>query len=375
MMTITTKSKIPPLSDTQVFARILRNGLIIIIGMAVIAVLLQSIFKPLIARVKVEETVTMTLSQLLVLLVPYITYITSGSTVRDYVKLKPRQAIVLAIIGTVILYAIVTAGQYFFHIGPFAQASSVEMTFGTVEDGVIVESVVPGGAGDVAGMQVGDVITAIRRDPVDRSLLVQTISRSEPDTPLRLRFLRDGEEQQLTVRTVLSANVNISALMSGLVVAVLITVGAIFWPGNWTPYVLLSVILAPLLLGYLWLLIATFSYRTQGLIPLDGQNNIGGFTIQNWDFLFGQDIVGLNVNIWQITLNSHDRLHAQAAFVHACEEAIDAEVPCPFLGEHHFNYPAPIDRLRAALLSPSCRADLASDASPLPVSMRSLAGP
>jgi inositol-phosphate transport system permease protein len=298
------KSKMHVKSDAQVFVQILRNGLIVIVVLAVIAAILRLLLKPLTAAVKVEETVTLTLSQLLVLLLPYLAYITTGSSVREYAKSHLTKAIGMALAVTVILYVIVTVGQYALGIGTFAKTSSLQMTLGDAENGTIVESIVEGGAAAVAGVQVGDVITAVRRDPVDRSTLTQMISRAELDTPLRLRILRDGEEIQLTARTVLAANFNSSALVSGLVVALLITVAAIFWYGNWTPYILLSLILAPLMLGYLWLIIATFSYRTEGIIPLDGNNNIGGWTIQNWDFLFGNDIVGLNVNIWQITLNS-----------------------------------------------------------------------
>jgi inositol-phosphate transport system permease protein len=302
--TLALKHKIQPVTPTGVFGKILRNGLIVVIVLALIATILVRLFKPLLASVQVEETVTTTLSQLLALLLPYLAYITSGSTVREYAKTNLVQAIGLALVGTLILYGIVTAGQYFFSIGPFAQTSSLQMTLSQTADGVLVEAVESGGAAELAGVQVGDLITAVRRDAVDLNMLTQMISRSDLDTPLRLRIMRGGEELQLTARTVLDANVNTGALVSGLVVALIITVAAIFFPGNWTPYILLSLILAPLMLGYLWLIIATFSYRTQGIIPLDGQNNIGGWTLSNWDFLFGRDIVGLNISIWQITLNS-----------------------------------------------------------------------
>lgn len=302
MTTLKAKSGTP--SDVQVFSQALLNSFILIVALAAIALILRVLLKPMIAAVQVEETVTTTLSQLLILVLPYLAYITSGSSLREYAKSNLAKAIGMALSATLILYLLVTVGQYFLTIGPFTEASSLEMTLVEVEGGVLVDAIVEGGAADIAGVQVGDLITAVRRDPVDRNSLVQMISRAELDTPLRLRIIRDGEETQLTARTVLEANINMGAIGSGLVVALLISVAAIFWPGNWTPYILLSAILAPLLLGYIWLIVATFSYRTQGLIPLDGNNNIGGFTLENWDFLFGNDIVGLNVNIWQITLNS-----------------------------------------------------------------------
>lgn len=61
------------------------------------------------------------------------------------------------------------------------------------------------------------------------------------------------------------------------------------------PYLLLLLLTSPILLGYAWLLIATFSRRTTGLIP-------DSFTLDNWGFLwnFGywQD------SVWGVTLNT-----------------------------------------------------------------------
>jgi inositol-phosphate transport system permease protein len=178
------------------------------------------------------------------------------------------------------------------------------MTFAEAEGGVLVESLIAGGVAEEAGVQVGDLVTAVRRDPVTRSSLLALIAQAEQDTPFRLRIIRDGEELQLTVRTALSSNNDFGKLLPGLIVAMAVTTLAILWPGRLTPYILLTAILSPLIIGYIWLIIATFSYRTQGIIPLDGQGNIGGWTLSNWNFLFGTDISGLNVSIWQITLNS-----------------------------------------------------------------------
>lgn len=62
-------------------------------------------------------------------------------------------------------------------------------------------------------------------------------------------------------------------------------------------YVLLGFSILPIVLGYAWLVIATFSTRTEGLLPRDAQGNIGGWTLENWRFL-GDPL------IWQTTLNS-----------------------------------------------------------------------
>ena len=62
-------------------------------------------------------------------------------------------------------------------------------------------------------------------------------------------------------------------------------------------YLFLILSITPILIGYSWLLIATFSVRTQGMLPRNAQGDIGGFTLDNWDFLGdGQ--------IWTAMLNS-----------------------------------------------------------------------
>ncbi len=63
------------------------------------------------------------------------------------------------------------------------------------------------------------------------------------------------------------------------------------------PYVLLIISILPIVVGYAWVIIATFSHRTQGLLPVDGEGNFGGFTLQNWTFLRDPEI-------WRVTLNT-----------------------------------------------------------------------
>ena len=63
------------------------------------------------------------------------------------------------------------------------------------------------------------------------------------------------------------------------------------------PYVVLVVSIFPIVLGYIWLIIATFSYRTEGLLPIDAEGNVGGLTLSNWEFL--SDPV-----VWRVTLTS-----------------------------------------------------------------------
>jgi inositol-phosphate transport system permease protein len=73
--------------------------------------------------------------------------------------------------------------------------------------------------------------------------------------------------------------------------------GARRFLGRALPYVLLIISISPIVLGYAWLIIATFSYRTEGLLPIDAEGNIGGWTLRNWSFLS-------DPAIWGVTLNS-----------------------------------------------------------------------
>ncbi len=73
--------------------------------------------------------------------------------------------------------------------------------------------------------------------------------------------------------------------------------GARRFLGRALPYVLLIISISPIVLGYAWLIIATFSYRTEGLFPIDAEGNIGGLTLRNWEFLS-------DPAIWRVTLNS-----------------------------------------------------------------------
>lgn len=67
--------------------------------------------------------------------------------------------------------------------------------------------------------------------------------------------------------------------------------------GQAVPYILLIISILPIVIGYAWVLIATFSYRTEGLFPIDAEGNVGGWTLRNWEFL-------KDPGIWHVTLNS-----------------------------------------------------------------------
>ena len=63
------------------------------------------------------------------------------------------------------------------------------------------------------------------------------------------------------------------------------------------PYVFLVLSVFPIVVGYAWLIIATFSLRTEGLLPVTSDGKIGGLTFQNWTFLRDPEI-------WKVTLNT-----------------------------------------------------------------------
>jgi len=61
--------------------------------------------------------------------------------------------------------------------------------------------------------------------------------------------------------------------------------------------VFLFIISLPIILGFLWIFISTFSMRTFGLVPVDSTGHIGGLTLSNWKFLFDK-------TVWIVTFNT-----------------------------------------------------------------------
>ena len=62
-------------------------------------------------------------------------------------------------------------------------------------------------------------------------------------------------------------------------------------------YGFLVLSITPILIGYTWLVVATLSTRTEGLLPRNAEGGIGGFTLRNWDFV-------TDSAIWNAMLNS-----------------------------------------------------------------------
>jgi inositol-phosphate transport system permease protein len=68
--------------------------------------------------------------------------------------------------------------------------------------------------------------------------------------------------------------------------------------GKATPLVMLTILTIPVVVGYLWIMISTFSQRTYGLVPVDRDGKFGGLTLENWSFLWEDP------HIWNVTLNT-----------------------------------------------------------------------
>ncbi len=293
----------PPSLQRDLFDA-LRLGFISILVMLAAGFFFSGIVHPLFALGSVEETVTDVLTRLTLLALPFIAYIAAASVARRYTATNVIRALGLALTSTVILFAAISAGHYAFSYGVFAPRPSLQMTLSQTTAGIRVDAIVPGGAADIAEMQVGDVITAIRRDPVDLDAFNKRLGQSEEDAPLRLRFLRDNEEMQETVRVVLVSDKQLNFLLPGLVLGLVFTAIIVFLPGHWAPYIALVGLLSPLIVGYFWVIVATFSYRTEGLVPLDSNDNFGGLTLKNWESIIVGNIAGLEFNIIPIFMTS-----------------------------------------------------------------------
>ena len=300
------KTKTDDVSPTlqQDLIEALRLAVISILVLLLAAFLLSGVLGPLFALGSVEETVTNVLTRLAVLALPYITYISAASVARRYAASDTLRALGLAFTSTILIFVIISVAHYALDYGAFAPRQSLQMTLSQTEAGIRVDDIVSEGAAAAAGIQVGDVITAIRRDAVDLGAFEKRLGQTEEGDPLRLRFTRGDEALQETVRVVLETDKQLSAVLPGLVLALVFTAIILFLPGHWAPYIALVGLLSPLLIGYFWVIIATFSFRTEGLVPLDGNDNFGGLTLKNWESIFVGNIAGLEFNIWPILLTS-----------------------------------------------------------------------
>ena len=77
------------------------------------------------------------------------------------------------------------------------------MPGGAVPPGAVVRSVMPGGPGALAGLQINDVIVSVAGQPVrNPAEVVTAIDRSGVGQPLVLSVKRQGRQLPVTVRPV-----------------------------------------------------------------------------------------------------------------------------------------------------------------------------
>ena len=251
----------------------------------------------------VDETFTRAIGNLLMLIAPFAAYAVAGIKMKPLAQYNRLRAIGAALLAGALVYVLVTMGQFVFQIGPFTERPSLQMSMVQTDEGILVEEVIAGGTADDAGIKAGDLITGIRRAEVTLSELTTAVNHSKAGDVIRLRVVRDGEEEQIPVEVSTAMEISLIPLVVGLLVALAVAVIAVFWPGGWTPYALLILIMLPLVLGYVWLLVATFSFRTEGIMPVNAEGNFGGWTLRNWEFLT-REPTGSNPSIWTITLNT-----------------------------------------------------------------------
>ena len=64
------------------------------------------------------------------------------------------------------------------------------------------------------------------------------------------------------------------------------------------PILLISLLSLPIIVGFAWVFISTFSRRIYGLMPVTPDGSFGGLTLENWSFLV------TDIAIWKLTLNT-----------------------------------------------------------------------
>lgn len=298
----TVPEKPASVGSTIVYA--IRQVLIVSGVLLLIAAFNEYLLRPALASVNVQEAFTATVAALCIGLIAPAAYITSGIVARRLRSRSFVSAVLCAWLVTALVYALMTAYQAGTETGPFRQTPTLNFSVQQATEGVEVVTVDPDGAAAEAGLLPGDIITAIRRDQVNAEQLLTTIGRAAEGDALRLRLMRGEEEMQLTARVRVGAQIDTIQIIRGIAAALVIATLAIIIPANWVPHLLLIGSLLPLIAGYAWLIIGSFSTRTHGLLPVDASGNIGGWTLQNWAFLGGSSIGGPATNIWLVTGNS-----------------------------------------------------------------------
>ena len=128
------------LFDVSDLVSALRNGLLVALSLVLLAIIFESVLKPIIASVRVDQTVMTTLARTLVFLLPFLAYIASSSTLRHLSKLARPRAVITAIIAALVIFGVVSIGQFAFKRGPFAPRISLQLTLASSAEGAVVET-------------------------------------------------------------------------------------------------------------------------------------------------------------------------------------------------------------------------------------------
>ena len=71
------------LLEMGLLIRAVRNGLLVAVVMAALAILFSSVLDPIIESTQIEQTVMIALSRILIFVLPFLAYMTCGIAVRD----------------------------------------------------------------------------------------------------------------------------------------------------------------------------------------------------------------------------------------------------------------------------------------------------
>ncbi|MCB9459322.1 MAG: ABC transporter permease subunit [Anaerolineaceae bacterium] len=296
--------KAPPLALGTALWRLLRDIVLLAVAMLGVSWVFREILANATSAVNVEESFTTVIADTMIFTLPFALVIVTALRSRSLLKNRRGLIIGITMLVALAVQTISVGQQALTQTGAYGTQTSVQFTTEQADEGVLVTAIEAGGAAEQAGILVGDVITAIRRDVVDKAALDTAILQSDDGAVLRFRLLRDGEEQQIPVTVTSISGVNTTSIYMGYVALFVTAILALAIPFGWIPYVLLISFLMPLFLGYAWLIIATFSQRTEGLLPVDTTGNFGGLTLDNWSFLSGQMGARNQLDIWGVTLNS-----------------------------------------------------------------------
>jgi len=102
------------------------------------------------------------------------------------------------LLAPVLLHAMINAVAMAIMAWNAANAPMLGIEGSPHEGGCVITKVMPGSAADAAGLQVGDVVTAVDRNPVaDIPGIARIISRKWVGDPVSVEFIRGGQAHQV----------------------------------------------------------------------------------------------------------------------------------------------------------------------------------